>query len=200
MKRCGILKTGLAVVALAGIMSAVTPQKAAAQGIFSTIFGGGGGGGSGRQSGRQEVAFPKRYGTHVIVVSLADRRLYYVHKKGAALSYPIGVPTGRAMWTGVERVSRKKVNPGWTPTADMRRENPKLPGHVKGGDPRNPLGVRAMYLGSTLYRIHGTDAPWTVGQQVSHGCIRLYNNDVIDLYNRTRVGTKVIVTNRRVAS
>jgi lipoprotein-anchoring transpeptidase ErfK/SrfK len=195
MQRSGYLKTGLAMVAVVGMMSAITPQKAAAQGIFSSIFGGGGG----WQSGRQEVSFPKRYGTRVIVISLADRRLYYVHKKGAALSYPIGVPTGRAMWTGVERVSRKKVNPGWTPTADMRRENPKLPGHVKGGDPRNPLGVRAMYLGNTLYRIHGTDAPWTVGTQVSHGCIRLYNNDVIDLYNRTRIGTKVIVTNRRVA-
>ena len=82
----------------------------------------------------------------------------------------------------------------------MRRENPALPGHVKGGDPRNPLGVRALYLGNTLYRIHGTDAPWTVGQNVTHGCIRLYNNDVIDLYNRARVGTKVIVTNRRIAS
>ncbi len=184
----------LAVVAVAGMLSAITPQKAAAQGIFSSIFGGG------WQSGRQEVNFTKRYGTRVIVVSLADRRLYYVHKKGQAVSYPIGVPAGRAMWTGVERVSRKKVNPGWTPTASMRRENPKLPGHVKGGDPRNPLGVRALYLGSTLYRIHGTDAPWTVGQNVTHGCIRLYNNDVIDLYNRTRIGTKVIVTNRRVAS
>ncbi len=195
MKRSGYLKTGLAVVAVAGMMSAVTPQKAAAQGIFDSIFGGGGGG---WQSGRQEIGFSPKYGRGTIIVSFADRRLYYVHKKGAALSYPIGVPTGKASWAGTLRVSRKAVNPGWTPTASMRRENPKLPYHVKGGDPRNPLGVRALYLGNTLYRIHGTDAPWTIGQIVTSGCIRLYNNDVIDLYKRARVGTRVIVTNRRV--
>ncbi len=200
MTRSGYLKTGLAMVAVAGMMSAITPQKAAAQGIFSSIFGGGGGGGGGWQSGRQEIPFRAKYGRGTIIVSFADRRLYYVHKKGAALSYPIGVPTGKASWAGTLRVSRKAVNPGWTPTASMRRENPKLPYHVKGGDPRNPLGVRALYLGNTLYRIHGTDAPWTIGQVVTSGCIRLYNNDVIDLYKRARVGTKVVVTNRRVAS
>lgn len=192
MKRKGILGFGLAVMATLCLVAFAAPQKAAAQGIFSSIFGGG------WQSGRHEVSFPTRYGMRVIIVSLSDRRLYYVHKKGAALSYPIGVPTGRAMWTGVQRVSQKRVNPPWTPTAEMRRENPSLPAHVRGGDPRNPLGVRALYLGSTLYRIHGTDAPWTVGQNVTHGCIRLYNNDIIDLYNRTRVGTKVIVTNRSI--
>lgn len=192
MKRIGFLKFSLATAAIVAMMAATSPHKAAAQGIFSSIFGGG------WQSGRHEVSFPTRYGTRVIIVSLSDRRLYYVHRKGAALSYPIGVPTGRAMWTGVQRVSRKKVNPPWTPTAQMRRENPALPAHVRGGDPRNPLGVRALYLGSTLYRIHGTDAPWTVGQNVTHGCIRLYNNDVIDLYNRVRIGTKVIVTRRSI--
>jgi len=196
MKRFAFIRFSLALVATAGFMSAMAPQKAAAQGIFASIFGGGGG----WQSGRQEIRFTNRYGRGTIIVSFADRRLYYVHKKGAALSYPIGVPSGRASWAGVLHVSRKAVNPGWTPTPEMRRENPKLPGHVKGGDPRNPLGVRALYLGNTLYRIHGTDAPWTVGQNVTHGCIRLYNNDVIDLYNRARIGTKVIVTNRRVAS
>ncbi len=195
MKKTGILKFGLFALAVAGMVTAMAPQKAAAQGIFSSIFSGGGGG---WQSGRQVVPFTTRYGVRVIVVSLGDRRLYYVHRKGQAISYPIGVPTGRAMWTGVQRVSQKRVNPPWTPTAQMRRENPKLPAHVRGGDPRNPLGVRALYLGSTLYRIHGTDAPWTVGRNVSRGCIRLYNNDIIDLYNRTRVGTKVIVTNRRI--
>ena len=193
MKIRAILKFGLFALALAGMATTLTPQKAAAQGIFSSIFGGGG-----WQSGRQEVRFTTRYGTRVIVVSLGDRRLYYVHKKGAAISYPIGVPPGRAMWSGVERVSQKRVNPPWTPTPEMRRENPKLPAHVRGGDPRNPLGVRALYLGNTLYRIHGTDAPWTVGQNVTHGCIRLYNNDIIDLYTRTPIGTKVYVTHRRV--
>ena len=196
MKRFAWLKLGLALVAVAGFMSTMAPQQAAAQGIFSSFFGGGGG----WQSGRREIGFSSKYGRGTIIVSFADRRLYYVHKKGSALSYPIGVPSGRASWAGTLRVSRKKVNPGWTPTARMRRENPALPGHVKGGDPKNPLGVRALYLGSTLYRIHGTDAPWTVGQNVTSGCIRLYNNDVIDLYNRAPVGTKVIVTNRRIAS
>lgn len=192
MQLLRFLKFSLAFLALAGLIGFAAPKQASAQGLFSSIFGGG------WQSGRHEVRFPTRYGTRVIIVSLSDRRLYYVHKKGAAISYPIGVPTGRNMWTGVQRVSQKRVNPPWTPTAQMRRENPKLPAHVRGGDPRNPLGVRALYLGNTLYRIHGTDAPWTVGQNVTHGCIRLYNSDVIDLYNRTRIGTKVIVTNRRI--
>ncbi len=199
MKRFASLKLAVAVVAAAGLLSTIAPPKAAAQGIFSSIFGTGSGGGS-WQSGRREIGFSPKYGRGTIIVSFADRRLYYVHKKGAALSYPIGVPTGKASWAGTLRVSRKAVNPGWTPTASMRRKNPKLPYHVKGGDPRNPLGVRALYLGNTLYRIHGTDAPWTIGQVVTSGCIRLYNNDVIDLYGRARVGTKVVVTNRRVAS
>jgi lipoprotein-anchoring transpeptidase ErfK/SrfK len=91
-------------------------------------------------------------------------------------------------------VSAKRVNPDWTPTAEMRRDNPKLPAYVRGGDPRNPLGVRALYLGSSLYRIHGTDAPWLIGQEVSKGCIRMHNADVIDLYERARVGARVTVT------
>lgn len=198
MQKFSLVKLSLAAVTMAGMMSATAPQQAAAQGVFSSIFGGGGGGSW--RTGRQEIGFTKKYARGTIIVSFADRRLYYVHRTGGALSYPIGVPSGRATWAGTLRVSRKAVNPGWTPTASMRRENPKLPGHVKGGDPRNPLGVRALYLGNTLYRIHGTDAPWTVGQNVTHGCIRLYNNDVIDLYKRARIGTKVIVTNRRIAS
>jgi lipoprotein-anchoring transpeptidase ErfK/SrfK len=99
----------------------------------------------------------------------------------------------------VLHVSEKRINPLWTPTADMRRENPTLPAYVPGGHPLNPLGPRAMYLSNTTYRIHGTDAPWTVGQDVSHGCIRMYNNDVIDLYDRVPVGTKVVVTWQRYA-
>ncbi len=197
MKRFALIKLSLALVAFAGFTSAMAPQKAAAQGIFSAISGIFSGGGGGWQSGRREESFSGKYARGTIIVSFGDRRLYYISKKGTALSYPIGVPTGRAVWAGTLRVSRKKVNPGWTPTARMRRENPALPRTVKGGDPKNPLGVRALYLGTTLYRIHGTDAPWTVGQNVTAGCIRLYNNDVIDLYNRAPVGTKVIVTSKR---
>ena len=92
------------------------------------------------------------------------------------------------------RISQKRVNPTWTPTPSMRAENPNLPAYVPGGHPKNPLGNRALYLGSSLYRIHGTDAPWTIGQPVSKGCIRMLNQDVADLYRRVGVGTKVTVT------
>lgn len=164
-------------------------QPGSGGGNFSanSFFGYGGGGGS-------TVSFPKKYSAGQIIVSFGDRRLYYTTGKGKAISYPIAIPKGEAAWSGVFRISSKKVNPTWTPTASMRRENPKLPAFVPGGHPRNPLGVRALYIGSTLYRIHGTDAPWLIGQQVSHGCIRMHNSDVVDLYKRAPVGTRVTVT------
>jgi lipoprotein-anchoring transpeptidase ErfK/SrfK len=129
-----------------------------------------------------------------IIVSFGDRRLYYIESKTSAISYAIAIPKAEAKWSGVSYVSQKRENPTWTPTSDMRKENPRLPAYVAGGDPRNPLGVRALYLGESLYRIHGTDAPWLIGQQVSHGCIRMYNQDVLDLYGRAKVGAKVTVT------
>lgn len=151
---------------------------------------------------KQTVAFSKSYKPGEIVVSFSDRRLYHVVGRGRAVSYPIAVPRAQSRWQGTQRVSRKKVNPSWTPTASMRRENPKLPAFVPGGHPRNPMGVRALYLGSTLYRIHGTDAPWTIGKNVSKGCIRMHNEHVVELYNRVRVGAKVKATWKkyRVAS
>lgn len=186
-----------AAIGVAAIMTAAAVDTAAA-GPFRFLFGGGGGGQgvsySQNASGKRVVSFNKRYSRGTIVVSFGDRKLYYVSKPGEAISYPIGAPMGKATWSGVLRVSRKQVNPSWTPTADMRRENPELPAFVPGGHPRNPLGIRALYLGSTLYRIHGTDAPWTIGQEVSRGCIRMYNRDVVDLYSRVPVGAKVIVT------
>jgi lipoprotein-anchoring transpeptidase ErfK/SrfK len=145
-------------------------------------------------SERRTVSFPKRYDGGQIIVSFGDRRLYHIVARGRAISYPIAVPRAQSRWKGVERVSRKRVNPTWTPTAEMRRENPKLPRVVKGGHPRNPLGTRAIYLGNTLYRIHGTDAPWTIGKNVSRGCIRMRNSHVEDLYNRVRRGMKVTAT------
>lgn len=187
MTRIGFLRSGLIALAMAFAASAVMPGSASAQGFFGGIFGGGGG-------GRTVVSFPYKYSRGTIIISFTDRRLYKVLGNGQAISYPIGVPKRDARWAGTLRVSRKAVNPGWTPTASMRRDNPSLPAHVPGGHPRNPLGVRALYLGNTLYRIHGTDAPWTVGREVSYGCIRLYNSDIIDLYNRTSVGTRVIAT------
>jgi lipoprotein-anchoring transpeptidase ErfK/SrfK len=145
-------------------------------------------------SGKQLVVFTPQAQPGTIVVSFADRKLYLVLPNQRAISYPIGAPMGEARWEGVTFISEKRVNPMWTPTPDMRRENPTLPAYVPGGHPLNPLGPRAMYLGKTTYRIHGTDAPWTVGQEVSHGCIRMYNADVIDLYDRVGVGTRVVVT------
>lgn len=180
--------------AVLSLLMIAAPFQASAQGFFQSFFGGASGG------PKQYVKFSKRYSRGVIVVSFGDRRLYHVVKRGRAVSYPIAVPKGTARWSGRSFVSRKKINPSWTPTAEMRRENPKLPAFVPGGHPRNPLGKRALYLGSTLYRIHGTDAPWTIGQAVSHGCIRMHNNHVAELYRRVRVGTKVIVTWKRFSS
>jgi lipoprotein-anchoring transpeptidase ErfK/SrfK len=110
------------------------------------------------------------------------------------MSYPIAVPREQSRWQGRLNVTQKRENPSWTPTPEMLRENPRLPAWVPGGHPMNPLGVRALYLGSSTYRIHGTDAPWTIGQAVSKGCIRMFNEDVLDLYPRVPVGTVVTVT------
>jgi lipoprotein-anchoring transpeptidase ErfK/SrfK len=161
--------------------------------------------GSGAPSGSTvydvyDVSFPKSYSPGQIIVSFGDRKLYYVTARGRARSYPIAVPRAQSRWSGTLRISQKRVNPPWTPTPTMRRENPSLPAFVAGGDPRNPLGNRALYLGGTLYRIHGTDAPWTIGQNVSKGCIRMHNAHVAELYNRVGVGTKVVATWRRYAA
>lgn len=143
---------------------------------------------------REVVSFDKSYAPGTVIVSFGDRRLYYVSSPGRAVSYPIAVPRPQSRWQGTLRVSEKKVNPGWTPTPSMLKENPKLPAHVAGGDPLNPLGNRALYLGSSLYRIHGTDAPWTIGKNVSKGCVRMHNAHVAELYNKVPIGTKVVAT------
>jgi lipoprotein-anchoring transpeptidase ErfK/SrfK len=182
----------VALLVMGGLVSVTMGANSAKADWLDDLFGGGksySGGG-----GRYMVRFSPKYTTGQIIVSFGDRRLYYVVGKGQAISYPIAIPKGEARWSGVMSVSAKRVNPDWTPTAQMRRENPKLPAYVRGGDPRNPLGVRALYLGSSLYRIHGTDAPWLIGQEVSKGCIRMHNADVIDLYERARVGARVTVT------
>ncbi|MEO1320987.1 MAG: L,D-transpeptidase, partial [Pseudomonadota bacterium] len=146
---------------------------------------------------KRMVRFPASYRPGQIIVSFSDRRLYHVVRRGRAVSYPIAVPRRQSRWNGVLRVSMKRVNPPWTPTAKMRRENPNLPRTVPGGHPRNPMGARALYLGSTLYRIHGTDAPWTIGKNVSKGCVRMHNAHVEDLYRRVGVGTRVTATWKR---
>ena len=145
-------------------------------------------------SGRETVRFSPQYTKGQIIVSFSDRRLYYVTGPGQAISYPIAIPREQSRWQGVTSVTDKRETPSWTPTPTMIAENPRLPRWVPGGHPMNPLGVRALYLGSSTYRIHGTDAPWTIGTAVSKGCIRLYNQDVLDLYPRVAVGAKVTVT------
>jgi lipoprotein-anchoring transpeptidase ErfK/SrfK len=158
-------------------------------GLFSPMRGGRGGSSLEHIKIRADAYTPGE-----IIVSFGDRRLYYIESKATAISYAIAIPKAEAKWSGVSYVSQKQVNPTWTPTADMRRENPTLPAYVAGGDRRNPLGTRALYLGESMYRIHGTDAEWLIGQQVSHGCIRMYNRDVADLYQRAKVGSKVTIT------
>ncbi len=193
MKRITTLTGIFTALGITAMALSLVPDTAHA-GPFSALFGKGGAGG---KAGRYTTSFSTKYSPNQIIVSFADRRLYHIVARGKAVSYPIGVPAGNARWEGTMRVSRKAVNPRWTPTPSMRRENPKLPISVPGGHPRNPLGVRALYLGSSLYRIHGTDAPWTIGKDVTHGCIRLYNKDVVNLYSKIRVGTRVTVTYRR---
>jgi lipoprotein-anchoring transpeptidase ErfK/SrfK len=149
---------------------------------------------------KEHVQFPSAFATGEIIVSFADRRLYYVEARGRALSYPIAIPRDEDRWEGITVISDKKVNPSWTPTADMLRENPRLPPFVPGGHPMNPLGVRALYLGTSTYRIHGTDAPWTIGDAASKGCIRMFNEHALDLYERVPIGTRVTVTWNRFAN
>jgi lipoprotein-anchoring transpeptidase ErfK/SrfK len=141
---------------------------------------------------RKEVTYsgPEKPGT--IVIDTPNKFLFLVEKGGKALRYGIGVGRPGFTWAGVKAISRKVEWPDWTPPPEMLLRRPDLPTHMDGG-PANPLGARALYLGSSLYRIHGTNQPETIGTNVSSGCIRMMNGDVIDLYNRVGVGTKVIV-------
>ncbi len=133
---------------------------------------------------------PHRAGT--IIVNTNERYLYLVNKVGTAHRYGVGVGRPGFEWAGKHKVTRKAEWPSWRPPAEMRPRQPGLPEFMEGG-PRNPLGARALYLGSTLYRIHGSNEPWSIGQAVSSGCIRMRNQDVEDLYERVRVGTSVVV-------
>lgn len=151
------------------------------------------GGSSSGPVARQTVNFPGNHAPGTIVIDTSERRLYFVLGDGRAIRYGIGVGRDGFQWAGVHRVSAKKEWPSWTPPAQMLRRQPGLPRFMKGG-PDNPLGARALYLGSTLYRIHGSNEPETIGTAVSSGCFRMTNDDVIDLYNRAQVGAKVIVT------
>jgi lipoprotein-anchoring transpeptidase ErfK/SrfK len=180
MVRLASLVLGIALLFAAPASAAPTPLE-----DFLTQF---------RQSAipRQRVQW-RHGGAHGdVLISTSARRLYYVLGDGSAIEYGVGVGRQGFTWSGTKTISRKREWPDWTPPAEMLRRRPDLPRHMEGGI-ENPLGARALYLGSSLYRIHGSNEPGTIGAAVSSGCIRMTNDDVIDLYNRVRVGTKVTV-------
>jgi lipoprotein-anchoring transpeptidase ErfK/SrfK len=182
---------------LVSSLATLSPSAHAA-GIFEKLFGpqrqpaNAGGVATVSPIPRETVRYagPEKPGT--IIVNSPERRLYLVLDDGTALRYGVGVGRPGFEWGGIHRVTRKEEWPGWTPPAQMRKRRPDLPAYMSGGI-QNPLGARAMYLGSTLYRIHGSNEPQTIGQAVSSGCIRMSNDDVTDLYDRVKVGTKVVI-------
>ena len=141
---------------------------------------------------KQTVEYPTDEPAGTIVVDTPNKFLYLVEGGGKAMRYGIGVGRPGFTWAGVKTITAKKEWPDWRPPTDMLQRRPDLPRYMPGGED-NPLGARAMYLGSTLYRIHGSNEPWTIGTNVSSGCIRMRNQDVEDLYDRVKVGTKVVV-------
>src|SRR5918995_2185111 len=194
---------------LAALTMLAGASQAQAQGLFQGLFQDfdsrdimGGGPGffrPGMPSGsspipRTTVNFPANYAPGTIYIDTAERRLYLVLGNGQAIRYGIGVGRDGFRWSGTHRITAKTEWPSWTPPSQMLARRPDLPRHMKGGID-NPLGARAMYLGSTLYRIHGSNEPETIGQAVSSGCFRMTNDDVTDLYSRVRIGTPVIVRN-----
>jgi len=141
---------------------------------------------------REMVDYAGPYAPGTVIVNTTERRLYYVLGGNKAIRYGIGVGRQGFEWNGSQTISRKQEWPDWHPPAEMIQRRPDLPRYMAGG-PENPLGARAMYLGSSLYRIHGSNEPDTIGQAVSSGCIRMLNEDVVDLYERVKVGTMVVV-------
>jgi lipoprotein-anchoring transpeptidase ErfK/SrfK len=142
---------------------------------------------------RETVTFDGREAPGTIIIRTSERRLYYVLPDHQALRYGVGVGRPGFTWAGVTRIAYKREWPDWTPPPQMLKRRPDLPRHMEGGID-NPLGARAMYLAGTLYRIHGSNEPDTIGQAVSSGCIRMTNDDVVDLYSRARVGARVVVS------
>ncbi len=140
------------------------------------------------------MTVPTTYASGTIVVKTSERRLYLMIGAGKAIRYPVGVGRAGMQWAGTTYVSGKYVSPAWSPPPDIKREDPRLPNVIPGGSPHNPMGVAAMTLAGTDYAIHGTNQPNLIGHFVSHGCIRMYNADVTDLFGRVAVGTRVVVT------
>ena len=187
--------TVAAIAALLGPVSLAQAQSdnellrggATKKGIYN-IFGFDGTG-----LGRTTVRYDSKYAPGTIVINTAERRLYLVPGGGSALRYGIGVGRAGFQWKGTHKITTKKEFPNWTAPPEMIARQRDVPRHMKGGDPDNPLGTRAIYLGSTLYRIHGSNDPDSVGEAESSGCFRMRNEDIADLYNRVPVGTTVVV-------
>jgi lipoprotein-anchoring transpeptidase ErfK/SrfK len=143
---------------------------------------------------RDTVTFPGGYSAGTIVVKTSERRLYLVLGDGRALRYPVGVGKAGKAWAGTTTIDGKYIKPAWSPPAEVKRDKPSLPDIIPGGSPRNPMGAAAMTLAGGEYAIHGTNVPSSIGGYVSYGCIRMYNADIVDLYDRVGVGTPVVVT------
>jgi lipoprotein-anchoring transpeptidase ErfK/SrfK len=144
-------------------------------------------------SARELVSVDMNVQPGTILVRTGERRLYYVVRSGSAIRYPVAVGKPGKQWYGETRVLGKYVNPAWSPPLEVKRDNPKLPDLIPGGSPRNPMGVRALTLGDE-YAIHGTNKPGSIGTYASYGCIRMHNRDIVDLFERVMVGTRVLVT------
>ncbi len=173
MRKTFLLAAVLA--AVAGSFSAMAPQPASAHGSV--------------------VAVRDEYPAGTIVVRQSERRLYLMLGSGRAISYPVGVGRYGMQWSGTVHIDGKYIEPAWSPPASIKRAEPRLPDVIPGGSPHNPMGVAAMTLsGGGQYAIHGTNQPGLIGGFVSHGCIRMYNADITDLYGRVGVGTPVVVT------
>ena len=144
-------------------------------------------------SARETVHF-NGFSAGTIVVKTSERRLYYVLGDGRAIRYPVGVGRAGKAWAGHAIIAGKYIKPGWSPPAEIRRDKPSLPAVIPGGSPANPMGAAALTLSGGEYAIHGTNNPGSIGGYVSYGCIRMYNQDITDLYDRVGVGTPVVVT------
>jgi lipoprotein-anchoring transpeptidase ErfK/SrfK len=149
--------------------------------------------GAGPAEARETVAFSGAP-TGTIVVKTHERRLYLVVSEGRAIRYPVGVGRSNKQWAGQTQISGKYLKPAWSPPREVKRDKPRLPDLIPGGSSRNPMGAAAMTLAGGEYAIHGTNVPSSIGGFVSYGCIRMYNADIVDLFNRVSVGTSVVVT------
>jgi lipoprotein-anchoring transpeptidase ErfK/SrfK len=160
---------------------------AAAAAIAAATFG------AAPVAAREVVAFRGDVSAGTVVVRTSERRLYYVIGDGRAIRYPVGVGKAGKQWSGTTRIDGKYVRPAWSPPAVVKRDKPSIPDLIPGGSPKNPMGAAALTLSGGEYAIHGTNVPGSVGGFVSYGCIRMYNQDVVDLYSRVSVGTTVMV-------